>query len=277
MDSKNWVGYKVVIGVIIIRIVNRSVLNVFGLMFERFFKTLKSSSLEISFVSNLTLIIFNSTGIFAGFLLKTIPIKFVTIFGTICVSFGLILTSLVNSLEEIIITFSVLVGFGLGFLSISSLLAVLKCFSPEKRNQAVSLSLSGSTIGDVFLPQIVGYLLKYYGSRTAVFVVGVQALLGTIGAIVLFPSKLSMASTDEEQSQLIKKSLNSEKVECDVERQSIWKKVSNFFDLMMMKDKEFMILVVGIGVVYCVNADFVLILPLFLKVGGTNIKFCGGQ
>jgi MFS family permease len=272
MDStarKNIVGYKVVLGVIIIRIVNRSVPNVFGLLFERFFKKLKSSPLEISFVSNLTLIIFNFTGIIAGWMLKAIPIKLVTISGTLLVSCGIILTSFVHSFDSFVFTFSVIVGLGLGLLSISSLLAVLKCFDGAGRNQAVGISLTGSKIGDVILPQIVGYLLKFYGARATVFVIGVQALLGTLSTFVLFPSKLSMSAkplANEEEHHLLEKPDQSGKEIIDIENQTVLKKISSFMDLSMVKDKEFMVLVIGIAIAYSVNADFVLILPLFLKV-----------
>jgi hypothetical protein len=86
LTMRNVTGYKCVFAVIVIRIFNRSVTNVFGLLFYEYFEALNASPLEVSFVSNLTLIVFNLTGVLSGFLLKTVPIKTVTIFGTLFVS-----------------------------------------------------------------------------------------------------------------------------------------------------------------------------------------------
>lgn len=269
MDSitrRNIVGYKVVLGVIIIRIFNRSVTNVFGLMFDKFFKNLKASPLEVSFVSNLTLIVFNFTGIFAGFMLKTIPVKVVTVLGTLFVSGGLMLTTFVHTVGAIIFTYSILVGIGIGLISISCLLIVVSSFQ-KGRNQAVGLSLTGSTIGDVILPQIVAHLLMYYDFKTAVFGVGILALLGTLSCILLFPSgKLnSLQNLPSEETHLLEISKQSQK-QIDEENQATFKKLSNFMDLALLKERNFLILAIGISIGYSVSADFGLIFPLFLKV-----------
>lgn len=279
------IGYKVIFGVIIIRIFNRSVTNVFGLMFDKFFQGLKISPIRVSFVSNLTLIIFNFTGIFAGFALKFVSVKLVTVIGTLFVSGGLILTSVfAKSFAAIVFTYrylkikylisaiifefliSVLVGIGIGLISISCLLVVVSCFK-KRRNQAVSISLTGSTIGDVILPQVVGYLLMYYGLKTAVFTVGLLALLGTLSAILFFPpGKLnSLKNLPSEESLLLENLEKTQKL-IDLENQSILKKVFNFMDLDLLQEKKFLILTTGISIGYSVSADFGLIFPFFLKV-----------
>lgn len=265
MTKRNIPGYKCVFAVIIIRIFNRSVTNVFGLMFDEFFQNLKSSPLEISFVSNLTLVIYNFTGIFSGFLLKVIPVKIVTIVGTIFVSCGLMLTSLVSSFGAFIFTYSILVGIGIGLISISCLLAVVSCFKKE-RNRAVSISLMGSTIGDIVLPQIVGYFLMYYETKTAVFVVGALALSGTFSAMLFPPGKLNLTQNPScETTHLLEcpKQNHKKKV---VEKETKFKQVADFMDLELLKDKRFLVLMVGISIGYTVSADFALIFPLFLKV-----------
>jgi MFS family permease len=177
------------------------------------------------------------------------------------------LTAFVSSFGAIIFTYSILVGIGIGLISISCLLAVLSCFENQGRNQAVSISMTGSTFGDIILPQIVGYLLMYYGFKTAVFSIGILALLGTFSAM-LFPSgKLNLTQSGPYETTNLLENPKKTKKESDVpENTSTLKKIACFMDLLLLKDKKFLILTLGISIGYTVNADFGLIFPLFLKV-----------
>ena len=140
--SKN----KVILGVVLIKIFNRSVTTVFGLLFEAFFWRLESNQVQISFIMNLTLVVSNVAGIFSGFLSKYIPIKSFAIVGTLCVSCGMMMTAYVSNYAVVILTYSLTVGIGIGLVTSSTFLAVMESFK-ENRLEAIAISSIGGVIG----------------------------------------------------------------------------------------------------------------------------------
>jgi MFS family permease len=243
-------NYKVVLGVIIIKIFNRSVTSVFGLLFEAFFWRLKSSQVEISSVMNATYVISNIAGIFSGFVTKFVSTRNIAIFGTLCVSFGLILTSFVSSFAAVIMTYSLLVGGGVGLVSISTFLAITDCFT-EKRVQAVAISSAGGVVGDIVMPQLVGFFLVHVRCETTILLTGVVALLGTIGSFLLAKRKEENVIASEETPLI-------------TEQKS--RNLLESMDLDLLTEKDFLIRIFGLSLSFVVCADFDLIFPFFLKV-----------
>lgn len=139
--------YKVIFAVIMIRIFNRSVTTVFGLLFEALFWRLKSTQVQISFILNLTLVISNVAGIVSGYLTKVISTKTFAVTGTLCVSLGLMMTAYVNNYVIVIFTYSLVVGTGIGLITVSTFLAVVESFA-DKKTEAIAISSIGGVIGE---------------------------------------------------------------------------------------------------------------------------------
>jgi MFS family permease len=139
---------KVIFAVILIRIFNRSVTTVFGLLFEALFWRLNSTQVQISLILNLTLVISNISGIIAGYLTKVITTKTLTVTGTFLVSIGLMMTSYVSNYAIVIFTYSVTVGIGIGLITVATFLAIMENFS-ENTTEAVALSSIGGVVGKV--------------------------------------------------------------------------------------------------------------------------------
>jgi MFS family permease len=244
---------KVLIGVVVIKIFDKSLNQVFGLLFASFFERIKSSAVEISLVINLTLVISNFTGIVAGFVMKYLSPKSVAMFGTMCVSCGLLLSSLASSFSEIVVTYSVLVGTGIGLVGPATFMCIIASFS-NNRTQAVALSSIGSVIGDIILPQIVGFLLFHHKFSETILTIGFLSLLGTFGSFLLGQTSLrkqSLPKISEETNLILIPKTSS---------------IFNRLDLHLLKDKNFLIRISGVACCIVVSTDFHLCFVYFLKV-----------
>lgn len=253
--ENRFAGYKAIIGVVIIKIFNRSVTTVFGLLFEAFFWRLKSSQVEISFIMTSTLVISNFAGIFSGYLTQHVSTRTFAIIGTLCISCGLIVTSFVTSYAIVIVTYSLVVGIGIGLVTLSTFLGIVESFT-ERRTQAIAISSTGGVIGDILMPQIVGFLLMNVQCETTILITGVISLLGTLGAFLLLKEKKKEEKIATEETPLIIKK----------KPQTMFESIVKAMDLNLLKDKSFLIRIFGISFGFVVCADFDLIFPFFLKV-----------
>jgi MFS family permease len=139
--------YKVIFAVIVIKIFNRSVTTVFGLLFEAFFWRLKSTQVEISLILNLTLVISNLAGIISGYLTRAVTTKTFAIAGTLFVSLGLMMTAYVSNFLVVIFTYSLTVGIGIGLVTVSTFLVIMEFFG-DKSTEAVAISSIGGFVGE---------------------------------------------------------------------------------------------------------------------------------
>lgn len=248
-------GYKVVIGVIIIKTFVHSITTVYGLLFQPFFKSLRSTEVEVSIVNNLCVALSNFSGILAGFMMKKISTKSVAISGCLCVTIGLVTTSFAKSLNIVLITYSAIVGIGLGLVVPACFIAVIDSF-PTGRNQAVGVSMTGAMSGEIALPQIVSYFLVKTGFSETVALIGLLVFLGSFGALLLPDTVNSSRRFSDEAKLLISK-------ERDM---TLTQKIAKFVDLDILKDKSFLVLIIGMSCGHAVAADFGMIFPSFLKV-----------
>lgn len=79
-------------------------------------------------------------------------------------------------------------GIGVG-LATSAAFVALNHYFKERRGQAVGLSMAGTALGMLILPQLVRILLEAYGFRGAVLILSGLALLAAFGSALLQPVK----------------------------------------------------------------------------------------
>lgn len=79
-------------------------------------------------------------------------------------------------------------GIGVG-LATSAAFVALNHYFKEKRGQAVGLSMAGTALGMLILPQLVRILLESYGFRGAVLILSGLALHAAFGSALLQPVK----------------------------------------------------------------------------------------
>lgn len=74
-------------------------------------------------------------------------------------------------------------------LATSAAFVALNHYFKEKRGQAVGLSMAGTALGMLILPQLVRILLESYGFRGAVLILSALALHAAFGSALLQPVK----------------------------------------------------------------------------------------
>lgn len=74
-------------------------------------------------------------------------------------------------------------------LATSAAFVALNHYFKNKRGQAVGLSMAGTALGMLILPQLVRYLLEAYGFSGAILVLAGLALHATFGSTLLQPIK----------------------------------------------------------------------------------------
>jgi MFS family permease len=258
-------GWIVVLGAVLTNIFNEALVGSFGLMFKSHFDNLNEPPSKTALVLNICNAVGNMAGLIVGPILKTYSARKVAVTGCLLTSCGIMLSAFTTSLWQIIITFSVMVGIGLGLIGPAVFITVMSYFT-TKRNRAISFALSGTIIGQMVLPQIITQLSVNFGSQKMIFAVGCLSLTGLAGISLFQPVRRHMKKVEvDAEFQEVKKFVNREKAG-DETKPSIFKHLTEIMDLDLLKDLKFISLNFGLACGYLIGIDFMLIFPFFLQV-----------
>uniref|UniRef100_A0A182MC36 Major facilitator superfamily (MFS) profile domain-containing protein n=1 Tax=Anopheles culicifacies TaxID=139723 RepID=A0A182MC36_9DIPT len=181
-------GWMATFGVSMVNLATRSIEPSFGLLFGDLLKDMQVGTTGAAIIISTLDVMMNFSGLFVGPLLKEFSYRKVAIAGSLLCCIGLALTSPATSMPHILATYSVVNGVGVG-LATSAAFVALNHYFAKKRGQAVGLSMAGTALGMLIMPQLVRILLELYGFRGAVLVLSGLALHATVGAMLLQPIK----------------------------------------------------------------------------------------
>lgn len=207
---------------------------------------------------NLFQFLTNLTILATGFMIKDLSARNFVLIGTSIAFLGLLSSSAVKSSVQLIFTFSVVTGIGLGLLNPASFVAILSCFT-FKRNFAISIGFAALGLGQLVMPVVVKELLAIYGMRPTLVIIGVFSLLGHIGGHLLVPIKWKPSSRRDLESQplIIRKSLG---------KSSILMNIVEATDLDLLWDSKYITIIFGLSVVYASSTNLNIVLPVYLQV-----------
>lgn len=174
-----------------LQLATRSIEPSFGLLFGDLLKDLDVGTTGASVIISTMDVCMNFSGLFVGPLLKEFSYRKVAVAGSLLCALGLALTSFASSMPHILGTYSVINGIGVG-LATSAAFVALNHYFKNKRGQAVGLSMAGTAMGMLIMPQMVRILLELYGFRGAVLLLGAVALHAVVGSVLLQPAKWHM-------------------------------------------------------------------------------------
>ncbi|XP_017772636.1 PREDICTED: monocarboxylate transporter 12 [Nicrophorus vespilloides] len=275
-------GWIIVIGVALTNMVNQSLVSLFGLLFGEEIEAMGHGTMGVALVMNICSMVTNFSGIVTGPLLKNYSPRLVTFIGVLLTSTGLILSSFATNLAHLIITYSLFTGLGFGLIMPATFLAV-KTYFDKKRSQAVGLSMAGTGIGQMLMPQLVRYLLDEYGYKGATFILGALSLHGLVGSLLFQPVQWheKKVEVDETTSLLSAAPSIAKKPDSVVEVPSksksqlenaeistcvrIWKKICQILDLDLLLDGVFINIIIGLAVVYTASISFSMLFPFYLQ------------
>lgn len=204
-----------------------------------------------------------------GFLLKDLSARLFVAIGSTVTFVGLMLTAYATSLVQLIFTFSVLVGVGLGFLNPAAFVAILSCFTVH-RVYAISVAFAALALGQMVMPMIVEYFAAGFGTQSAFFVITGLSLFGFVGSFFLVPIKWRPCpiQNDFESEPLIEKS--------SLSRKHIVKEIIQATDLDLLWNFKYITIIFGLGVVFACSSNFNVIFPVYIQVRKT-LKFAEGH
>lgn len=171
---------------------------------------------------------------------------------------GLVLTSLATTFTQLIFTFSIMIGIGLGLLNPAALVAVLSCFTC-RRTYAISIGFAALGFGQMIMPMIVKQTLAEYGLRSTLYIVSGFSLIGLLGGNFLVPIKWKPHTRFDMESQplIIQKSLG---------KSSIVMEIIQATDLDLLWNFKYITIIFGLCIVYASSSNFKIIFPVYLQV-----------
>lgn len=231
-------------------------------MFEPFIQDDNSSTFMnlFQFLSNITILT-------TGFLLKDLSAKSFVMIGTVMVFIGLLLTSFVTTSFQLLFTFPIMIGVGIGMLNPAAFVSVLSCFT-RRRVFAISLGFAALKLGQsIVMPAIVKSSIANYGYDATIKLITGLSAFAILGGLFLAPVKWRparqrrMTERDIESRPLITKTISSS-------RAFLYEVIAGA-DLDLLANLKYCVLLFGLTVTYASSVNLDAILPLFLQVSHT--------
>lgn len=216
------------------------------MLFEPFFEGNNESA---QIVMNLFQFLSNLTIVLTGFLMKDLSAKHFVIIGSSITFLGLILTTFVTTVMQLILTFSIMIGIGIGLMNPAAFVAVLSCFTSCKRTHAISIGFAALGLGQLIMPMIVKHILAEYGLRSSLYIISGLALIGLVGGNMLVPIKWKPVCADsdpESQPLIIRKSVG---------RSSVMMEIIQATDLDLLWSFKFIVIMLGLCIVSAIKTS----------------------
>ncbi|KJG40577.1 oxalate:formate antiporter [Photobacterium angustum] len=131
---------------------------------------------EASLPYTVAITTFSITLLLAGILQDKFGPKRVLIAGTICSGLGLIASGYITNPTQLIFTFGILAGGGIGFGYACLSPAAMKWFHPSKRGLVNGLIAAGFGIAGVYLAPLITSLIGSYGISNSFIILGIALL-----------------------------------------------------------------------------------------------------
>ncbi|XP_071452528.1 monocarboxylate transporter 9-like [Hetaerina americana] len=141
----------------------------FGLLYKDSLKKWNITTAEYSVMMNLQFAICNGVGLIAGPLLKNYGYQRVAVSGAVMISASAVLTSQVNKLYLFLLAYSILGGAGIGFVWISTSLAINTYFK-ARRGVATGIAWAATGLSPVIFPHLLTWVRTYYDLHGTVLI-----------------------------------------------------------------------------------------------------------
>ena len=136
---------------------------------------------------SLLLLSYSSLGILSGWAVDKLGPRITVGFGGLFIGLGLLLTSQINSLWQIYMTYGLLIGSGMS-TAYSPLLTTISRWFTRWRGLALGIVTAGAGVGSFVIPPFASHLISTYGWRSSYLVMG-SAVGGIIIIAALFLRK----------------------------------------------------------------------------------------
>ncbi|XP_055300591.1 uncharacterized protein LOC129567563 [Sitodiplosis mosellana] len=172
-------GFLIGVGVAIPIACITGSLSSFGLMFNDFITSCGSGTSAVTIINGVFFSSISFSGLFASSLFKKYSMRSVGIFGASIYILGSLMTIFVISVDQLIVSFGVLQGFGFGMM-VPVYFTTFNRYFVQKRVFMMSLAQTLTGICTMSYPLVVDFLFNKYGFR------GMMAVIAAMNAHVMF-------------------------------------------------------------------------------------------
>jgi len=219
-------SWFVVLGSFMTQFVVIGIHNVFGLLYLDLLTEFGESKATTAWVASIS---FGLTFVFSPLsssLCKKFGCKAVTTLGGILVGMGLLLSSFVDTIFRMYVTYSFLFGLGSSMCYVSSVLVISGYFN-KKLVLANGIGLAGAGVGTIALAPALNLLLDSYYWRDALRILSATSVLLLISGLIYYLVPAPMEFVDAEEYDDEKK----------------------HFDFTLFKNKAYVVWIVVVGLV----------------------------
>lgn len=181
-------GWYIVAASFVILFFNSGARYAFGVMFKPIIKEFGWSRGEVSAVFFVNMVVFAISLFIVGKLYDRYGPKWVIIISSLFISAGFILTSFMHSMTHFFFSYGILAAFGIAGTAVPLMATLTSKWFDKWRGLAISLSLSGNSIGQFALVPLLSLFALNFGWRASYFYVGIIMLIVNI-LLVLFVIK----------------------------------------------------------------------------------------
>ena len=157
-----------------------------GILLDALLKDLGGGRAEVSLAGSLQVGVYCLSGPLVGKLVSALGARPVCIAGALPSIIGLFSASFAPSLGLLVLSYSVVTGFGFGLMYIPCVVGVAPYFT-DRRALAIGICLCGSGFGTFGLAPISQHILDNYGWRWVLRALSAFALVGVLCGSVMVP------------------------------------------------------------------------------------------
>jgi MFS family permease len=178
-------GWYIVASAFVILFFNAGARFSFGVMFKPMIVDFGWSRGSLSLVFFLNMAFYAFSLIVAGRLYDRYGPKWIICISTVLLSTGFMLTAFIHSLWQFFVFYGVVAAMGLGGPSVSLMAAITSKWFEKVRGLAISIALTGSSLGQFALVPLVTIITLRHGWRFSYFSIGLVMLVVNIILAVL--------------------------------------------------------------------------------------------
>ncbi|KAH0949375.1 hypothetical protein HN011_001890 [Eciton burchellii] len=186
-------GWLVLLASVMVNLLIPGTIKSFGVLFVEFLDVFDASPAAAAWIPSLCYFLYSSLGPLSSILSVKYSYRTVTLIGGTFAAMGMMLSYFANSVAFLCVSYGVLVGTGAG-LAFPPTVYIVTSYFVRLRGLANGLCISGSALGSIFLPPVLGFLLQEYGYRGAVLIMGAVTLNVWASALLYHPVEWHMMS-----------------------------------------------------------------------------------
>ncbi|XP_032687367.1 monocarboxylate transporter 9 [Odontomachus brunneus] len=184
-------GWLVLLASVMVNLLIPGTVKSFGVLFVEFLEVFNASPAAAAWIPALCYFLYSSLGPLSSVLSVKFSYRTVTLLGGTFAAAGMMLSYFANSVAFLCVSYGVLVGTGAG-LAFPPTVYIVTSYFVRLRGLANGLCISGSALGSIFLPPVLGFLLREYGYRGAVLIMGAVTLNVWASALLYHPVEWHM-------------------------------------------------------------------------------------